>query len=380
MLTRDLIRNLCSKLGHDDAATTIIKKVVAENLLDKVDDLRYVPRSRLEHWEVPLKLVDEMFDFVIDTEATALASGASAWVNYSFRPALNQYLTGPIGSTFELLRDQALKKKDPETWAVKRLQRFFRRRMREKSKQRDELLMSKALRGYDTRGDFRRLKDEDNEARRRNRAEARIRRVVRAWVERRRAQKKTSRADGFEPRGSVKGGSMDSIEAGNGLAASFVRMSGGKVKDCDVSKLLFGVCRKLKLEDEEVLNYFHKLITQNWIEDIDDLDLVDDQHWEAWRFPEKIVILLKQELREHQMNNSVSATDVALNVRDGVRDMASVVSSWLFGAEDDSDGGASHGHEKKDVIVEKDIAVRRSSAKCSAKRASSEKPTRTRRL
>mmetsp|Transcript_50354 Transcript_50354/g.79801 ORF Transcript_50354/g.79801 Transcript_50354/m.79801 type:complete len:457 (+) Transcript_50354:44-1414(+) len=456
MLTRDLIRNLCSKLGHDDAAPIIIKKVVAENLLDKVDDLRYVPRSRVEHWEVPLKLVDEIYDFVIDVEATALASGASAWVNYTLRPTLNQYIIGPIGSTLEALRDSAMKRKYPERWAARRILNWYRYRKRERAKLRDQLKMSKALRGFDTRNDFRRLSDRDSESRRRQRAKDRIRRAVRAWVERRRShlqgamdpEKMSAKdIDALKARhGSLdfqilgceaevwishqRGGSeqigrlklaaeasedryyaslivlrdvmqkevarpseTETIAAENiaaasslihapGLASAFVRMSEGKVKDCDVSKLLFRVCQKLNLNDEEVLTYFHKLVTQNWIEGIDDLDLVADKHWEAWRFPEKIVILLKQELREHQESQNSRATDVILSVGTGIRDMASVASSWIFGSGDDNDDGSSHKDCKKDDsgALGKDAASKRSSAKSSAKRASSEKPLRTERL
>lgn len=310
--------------------------------------------------------------------------------------------------------------------------------------------MSKALRGYDTEVDFRRLKDKDYEELRKTRAEERIRRVVMARVLRRRQAKTQlsqmstgkgsiadSRGENQRVRASTSAPSSSSSKrwicnlcsqtanteemgkcktcgrkrghdparykerlagllerhqnmafsaaapqvascvATMGLAASLVRMGDGKVKDCDVSTLLFGICQSLKLDNEELLPYFHKLVTQNWIEKIDDLDLVEDRHWEAWQFPEKIVILLRQELLEQQESRRLQVADVAISIGN----MVSGVTGWLFGSGDDGESAVARSeHKTNSSDGGKDAPVRRSSAKSSARRASSEKPPRTKRL
>jgi hypothetical protein len=356
MLTRDLIRDLCTKLDHEDAAAAIVKKVVSENMLNKVDDLRYVPRSRLENWEVPLKLVDAMFDSAIDVEVDDIASGVSDWVNYSLPTAMDQYVKGPISTAFKKLRDDSEKRQNITEWAAKKLQRAYRRYKYRKDQMREDAIMSKAMKELDTQNDFRRLNDKDNEARRRKRAEARIKIAVRRWRERRKVNGRAPKGadQSVAARASLVSNRRFSASASlafqSGLAISLVRLSGGKVRDCQVSKLLHNICRALRQDGEDSLPFFHKLVTQNWIEELDDLALVEDPHWEAWGFPEKMVILLKQELYEHQERKrpkiaevaqgvAVSVGNAACGAWNAVSGLAVSVSSSMFGDE------AEEGHQ-----------------------------------
>jgi hypothetical protein len=350
MLTRDLINNLCAKLDHEDKAPLIVKKLVQENWLEKVEDLQYVPSSRFERWEVPLKLIDEIDDYVIESEANAFTNGVSAWVNYSLRPAFDHYMSGPIVSQIEWLRDDAEKRNTPDLWAAKQMQRWYRRRKRRREQEKDAQLMSLALMESNSNDEFSRLSDKENEKRRRQRAIARIRVAVRAWVERKREKTgdpkgRSKGKDEDSKRGSLKGDNRSAAEGGTGLAALLLHHSAGTAKECEVSRLLqkvFQAARHGAKDESEI--YLHRLVTQNWIEQIDDLELVEDKHYADWNFPEKIVVVLKQELREHREENGLHLGERAASV--GNCAVATVVDiyAWthnlLFGEgnDDESDG------------------------------------------
>eukprot|EP00434_Breviolum_minutum_P030579 symbB.v1.2.027041.t1/scaffold2746.1/size71737/10 len=128
----DLLKNLCSELQKDAFAGTLIKKLVGEHWLEKVEDLRYVPQHRLESWGVPLKLIDEIYDFLAENEADEGAHDVNAYMNYTLRPAMQSYLTPSI--SFSKLRDDAEKRRQPQTWAAKRLQRWFRHRQQQRAR------------------------------------------------------------------------------------------------------------------------------------------------------------------------------------------------------------------------------------------------------
>ena len=64
MDTKTILINLCRDLNHKEAVAPLCKKIVVDNWLTKADDLRHVPRSHFEHWGVPLKLIDEIYDYL----------------------------------------------------------------------------------------------------------------------------------------------------------------------------------------------------------------------------------------------------------------------------------------------------------------------------
>lgn len=381
MLTNELLANLCSKLQHEDAHTSLVKKLVGENWLEKAEDLKLVPRQQLERWDIPLKLIDEMFDFLNDKEADAIISGFSAWVNYTVRPNLERW-TG-LSSSIEALRMDAEKRRQPDVWAAKRLQRSFRRRQAKKNRERDECLLQEALNEVHEKGDICRLSEKASEARRRRRAEEKIARAVRVWVERlratKRAQQKGSRGKGKGAESSrevsslssgSKGGlnltlgnpslskpfsdgraSVTSASGQSDLAAALVRLSRGEVRRCPVEGLVRQVGRIMHREERDMMPYLHRLVTQNWLEELEDLDLVEDHHWEAWEMPEKFVILMKQELAEHkgesrsrrwsEVGASVGISTAAASVGDwttGLTEAMAWGASWLTGDAAEGDG------------------------------------------
>jgi len=449
MLTRDLIRDLCAKLDHEDKTSLIVKKLVQDNWLEKVEDLHYVPRSRLEHWQVPLKLIEEVYDFVIETEATAVTTGISAFVNYSLRPTIDQYMSGPIYSHVEWLRDDAEKRNNPDVWAAKRMQRWYRRRKRRRLQEKDVQLMTLALMECNDSKDFKNVNRKENTKRCQQRAAEKIEVAMRLWTMRwrakRRYQKAVSCKDfeitvqdgalGFLPRGvppervfvnsvdadtfsarqglrpedelvavngqnisdmtirELKGplsrrpvsltfrrsevvekeklqgkgeaggrlGNRGSLKSdlssstGGGLADLLLRHSAGHARDCEVSRLLhrvFGVAKQGAEGTNEV--YLHRLVTQNWIEEIEDLNLVEDKHYEDWNFPEKIVVVLKQELAEYQAANGLNIVEQAASARVCIVSSASDLYAWgcslIFGEDD---GAASSDSGGKRVVSQR---------------------------
>jgi len=77
-------------------------------------------------------------------------------------------------------------------------------------------------------------------------------------------------------------------------------LSGGKLRDCPISQLLQRLGKELGRREEEILPHAHRLVTLNWLEDIPDLDLVEERHWDAWGTPEKLVVELKATVRAQQ--------------------------------------------------------------------------------
>lgn len=334
MKTQELIRSLCLKLGHEDAATAIVKKIVGENWLEEAEDLAGVARVTLERWEVPLKLVDEIDDYMLDTKATAISSGVSAWVNYTARPALVR-MTG-ISGAMETLRRDAEKRNYPETWAARRLQRWWRRRKNE----RDQRLLQKALRSSLSAEDFKRPTERETERVRRARAEEKIRQAVRQWVERRRAAKNSQKGRGKSgssasaaaarstPQGKSQASpgarlslrSEDGSERGtasNSLAAALLRMSRGEVRPCEMALAAKRVVAAMGRDEKEMMPHIHRLVTQNWLEELDDLDLVEDRHWQAWGMPEKFVMSLRDEAWQQRSYFGQGLTNLASKANEG---------------------------------------------------------------
>lgn len=411
METQRLIQGLCSELQHPEAASACVKKLVVENWLDKADDLRYVPPTRLEGWGMPLKMVNELYEYLADEDATKAVNSANSFVRYNVRPFTD--LLNPRGLV-AVLKDDALKRQKPDEWAARKLQRAFRRRQQQRlqdlARPPADDVVSEWLDGHD----FSRRSDKDAEERRMGRADAALKKhltsFVRVWRERRRQEsmaggaghltvvgartvknlqsphctlsivgsrslKTTVTIGGDEPesaatrRVDVQAGDAIELEVWDkdqggkktevlgkamlrvkqehflrgewaddlplsfpssrlslrkatvqvrietihaavarigelpgdplkGIEAALARLHKGRPKRCPVTELMYRLGSELKREDHEITPLVHRLVTLNWLEEVRDLELAEDRHWERWGFPEKLVVLIKAELLE----------------------------------------------------------------------------------
>lgn len=418
METQTLVEGLCSELGHPEAASSVVKKLVVDNWLDKADDLSCVPRTRLEGWGAPLKLIDELYEFLTDQDATQALNGASAFVKYNVRPFTD---AADPRALLTVWRDDALKRQKPDEWAARRLQYWFRRRQEAKLQDLARPATDEVVNDWLDGQEFSSLSEEEIERRRLKRADEAFKKhistFVKLWRERKRQEsmaigsgqvsvvgvknlkagvtnphctidvpgrpdsrltvtigedalmdvsvsgrrqarvqvgdaievevwEKDSRGrkaevlgkaslkvgrEHFRPTGwrqelqlSLPGTRLalrkssitllvESAQAQRcarvtdmpgeplkGIAIAVARIHKGQPKSCPVTELLYRLGRELKRHDNEITPLIHRLVTVNWLEQIADLNLAQDRHWEAWGFPEKLVVMIKAEVREQQ--------------------------------------------------------------------------------
>eukprot|EP00929_Paragymnodinium_shiwhaense_P108063 TRINITY_DN74390_c0_g1_i1.p1 TRINITY_DN74390_c0_g1~~TRINITY_DN74390_c0_g1_i1.p1 ORF type:complete len:365 (-),score=81.24 TRINITY_DN74390_c0_g1_i1:256-1350(-) len=309
--TKELLQKVCKQLDHEEGARPCIKKLVVEQWLVTVDDLRRVPRLRLEKWGVPLKLVEELCEILIDAEATAVVNNTYAYVNYTLRPSL-QLMTA--GAMFESLRDDAERRRNPRAWAARKLQQAFRRWKKEKAKREDAEFVQNLYSSL-SKNDFCRKSEEEAALLREKRANDKIRRMVRRWQARRRS------GDGDSDRLSIFSVYSEWMEeyltmcpSGTGclVVPASIRACQGALKECEVTRLLRKFARKLQRPWEEILPYVHRLVTFNWIETCEDLSLIDEHHWNEWEFPEGLVVLIKEEVEAQSKPGFRAAASSAL--------------------------------------------------------------------
>eukprot|EP00435_Cladocopium_sp_Y103_P019474 s3_g4.t1 len=295
----DLLKNLCSELQKDAFAGTLIKKLVGEHWLEKVEDLRYVPQHRLESWGVPLKLIDEIYDFLAENaawiavdEADEGAHNVNAYMNYTLRPAMQSYLTPSI--TFSKLRDDAEKRRQPQTWAAKRLQRWFRHRQQQRA--RKPVITEDQVLSWLEDDDFRTPDAGKSQDIREKRAMESLKKGVVRW----RARKAREKAEGLNgpqkkplPADPFLAKIVETSP--NTIPAFLAQRAAATPRDCEVYQLFIQFGNSLHQSEEEMRPYVHRLVTINWIEEKEDLSLVEDRHWDAWAIPEKLVVLAKLE-------------------------------------------------------------------------------------
>jgi hypothetical protein len=342
LATAELIESLCTKLGHKTDAGPSIKKIVTENWLDKADDLRYVPKTRLETWGVPLKLIDEIYDFLAETEADDTVRGLNHFVNYTLRPTVSWIL--PTTKAMDWVNDSYLREKDPELWAALKIQHRFRRRklLRQREAEAKERKNDEVL--YDGEsGDIKRASEEQRYQVRKKRAEAKLRMLIPRWRERRQRRLRDGGTGiseskfGFGDIASmVMTEAQDAARAkheelfsapdcGKGtIACHLLKASRATLKNCEVTRALKKISRELGKTEIDVIPVIHRLVTLNWIEDLDDLDVVADRHWDAWKIPEKIVVQLKSMALE-QTEDKVSG-----GFKDFTDRVKASVCGWFF--------------------------------------------------
>ncbi|CAJ1337340.1 unnamed protein product [Effrenium voratum] len=290
-LTKDLIKNLCAELQKDEYAGTLIKKLVGEHWLEKVEDLRYVPSTRLEGWGVPLKLIDEIYDFLAENEADEGAHNVNAYVNYTLRPAMQSYMTPSI--SFNKLRDDAEKRRQPTVWAAKRLQRWFRHRQQQRARR--PVITEDQVLSWVEDDDFFKPDAGKSQELREKRAKESLKKGVTRWRQRK-AREKAEGVSGLQ-RQPPADPFLAKIVAtcANTIPAFLAQRAATEPKDCEVSQLFKEFAKTLSQAQEDVKPYIHRLVTINWIEEKEDLALVEDRHWESWAIPEKLVVLAKIE-------------------------------------------------------------------------------------
>jgi len=264
---------------------------VGENWLEKVEDLRYVPATRLEGWGVPLKLIDEIYDFLDETAADEGAHNVNAYVNYTIRPAVQSFTPSV---SFTKLRDDAEKRRHPKTWAARRLQRWFRNRQKQRARR--ELVTDDQVLSWVEDGDFFKPDAGKSKELREKRAKESLKKGVARWRERK-AREKAEGIRGPQTRPPPADPFLAKIAATspNTIPALLAQRAATRPRECEVSQLFSEFGKSLNQSEDEMRPYVHRLVTINWLEDKEDLALVEDRHWEAWAIPEKLVVLAKRE-------------------------------------------------------------------------------------
>lgn len=273
--TADLIKSLCKELGHEDGATACVKKIVQNNWVVDMNDLKQVPIETFEKWGLPLKLCFKIMEAMADEAAADYWKGLNATVNYTLRPKMAKLQSG----TVQFMQKRA----NPKDWAARKMQAYFRKRQRlkamkanedeEKAKHMDDAEMEDLLAGEE----FKRMDDNEAHQLREQRAKDKIRRAVRRWKARRERKLRGEDVDG----GGIRRFS---------LLLSHATTPGvlGAPKDCEVTDFLMKLGQdELGFEEEKVTGWVRMIVNQHWIENIEDLDLVDDRHWKAWDVPKK---------------------------------------------------------------------------------------------
>jgi len=299
--TADVINVLCLKLGHEEGSTPIIKKLVAQNWLEKADDLRYVSFTRLEKWGVPLKLVHEIKNFINDQEADQTLASMKAFYNYDMRPTLSGWFS-PAAALDQMI-DGAMRRQNPKEWAAKVFQRFRKNKLAKRQRSNPNEGLNALVQTWLEEGDNKTLSEEKKDERRRKRAEEQLRGFVKMWREQRERKRKAGIPTTHPRRlaGNEPGASSSSVAGtAGGLAALITRR--GKLPQCPVAQLLLSIAKQIGRSEEDVEPHVRRLVTLNWLEEVADLDLVEERHWEEWEIPEKLVIEIKAAVRAHLDN------------------------------------------------------------------------------
>lgn len=287
---RDFIRAVCIYLGHGEGASFCIKKLCHDNWLDTREDLRLVPRSRLEAWGLPLRLVHEIVDASHEMDASRSVAGFVGVLNYHVRPSLDPALSA-IPGVLRQLRSDALRRRHPEVWAGRRIVRWWRTILQDRRRtacERADVAHAVSGRWLGlVQEDFKRPSAEEADGLRRQRALQTLRVLVCRW--------RFQRA------------------LGRGLHSR-------EPKECEVTDLLRGFAVELRRGWSEVRPHAFTIVSDHWLETVMDLEIVEERHWEAWGVPEKLVQLLKAELER------ASAQQWQQEAKEA---MPAVLHSWL---------------------------------------------------
>eukprot|EP00931_Biecheleriopsis_adriatica_P083716 TRINITY_DN57381_c0_g1_i1.p1 TRINITY_DN57381_c0_g1~~TRINITY_DN57381_c0_g1_i1.p1 ORF type:complete len:311 (+),score=75.76 TRINITY_DN57381_c0_g1_i1:65-997(+) len=305
-LTKDLLRNLCTELEKDDCAPILVKTLVGKNWLQQVDDLKQVPPTRLEGWGVPLKLIDEIYEFLLESEADEDLHILNSYINYTVRPALQSVSNYSPTNVILGLSDSALKRQQPRTWAARKLQRWFRNRQARRA--RKPLVTDQEVLSWVEDGEFLSKKDPAKEQERREkRAKEALAKGVARWRERKAREKREGRPARVLKDTLPTDPFLLQIVKNNPetIPAQLAKRAAAKPLACEVTELFVEFGKTLNQTEDEMRPYIHRLVTINWLEQKEDLRLIEDRHWELWAIPEKLVVLAKEQaaLNPKKTNN-----------------------------------------------------------------------------
>eukprot|EP00913_Durusdinium_trenchii_P020903 g19641.t1 len=175
---------------------------------------------------------------------------------------MQSYLTPSI--TFSKLRDDAEKRRQPRTWAAKRLQRWFRHRQQQRARKpvitEDQVLSwveELMFISYHAEGG-------SQLETREKRAKESLKKGVARW----RARKAREKAEGLS-------GPQQRAPPADSFLAKIVETSPNTIPaflaqravDCEVYQLFTEFGNKLNQSEEEMRPYVHRLVTINWIEE-----------------------------------------------------------------------------------------------------------------
>jgi len=328
ILTKDLIKSLCEKLGHAEGAPPVIKKLVRDNFLEYSDDLRFVPQESFEAWGLPLKLIHEIYDWVTENEADQVIADGSSYINYTIRPTLMRAQDVPY-TMITGLRMDAEKRRQPEEWAAKKIQRNYRAKKMWNGGG-DGIMPTEVADWLDSDDEpSGRPSEAKAQERRVKRAEAMLRRALRRYVQRRRAKQEAGEVNSSsrEPSRAARlsallGAPAEQVPqvagASSTLSASVLgRRAGGSPKECEVKIFLRGAAASMQRgqNDEQCMRCAQILISYHWLEAVSDLQIVEDRHWLAWSVPWKLAVLVRKELETRNqsvlMNHIGEAAEVA---------------------------------------------------------------------
>jgi len=287
---REILDDMCSQLGHPECAKHCVKVLCCRHWFAFARELEYVQDHCLVSWGLPLMLVVTLKKTIIEISKKERVSQTYGYLNYTIRPFIAT--SGPARFV-SWASERYEKHQDVEVWAARKLQRKWRcrqalKRLEEhKSKKSEQIAKAMTLQ----------LTKEQKE----DKARAMLSALVPKWRERQdRKLKKT--ANGARKAASVDakvltGTSIKGLTSSgellqNNIAAEFV-IYGSIVPDCEVTRLVKKIVGCVGQDKNDSVLYIHRLVTLNWLEDLDDLQNVDDETWVRWEIPYAMVQEIK---------------------------------------------------------------------------------------
>eukprot|EP00928_Gymnodinium_smaydae_P016952 TRINITY_DN1643_c0_g4_i1.p1 TRINITY_DN1643_c0_g4~~TRINITY_DN1643_c0_g4_i1.p1 ORF type:complete len:465 (+),score=99.07 TRINITY_DN1643_c0_g4_i1:93-1397(+) len=318
MSTAEVIRRLCREVGHEEGAAPIVKKLKKEQWLHSMDDLWSVPRERLETFGLPLRLVEAIAGSRPAASAVYSGEGCTlrqvrAYLNYSVLPTAARWFDMPGG--IKSLQDDAERRRNPDLWATRKLQRAYRRRRSARRRREEGRRLEAAMKAELEEDEYEckaRLRSPAEAAALRDaRARERLARLARQWRQRRKAEAAAEAQAAGEAEAPAttstrrKSRSYEEAERiaalntsglGSAVSAATSRRCRGRLKDCEVTKLMKLFAKQIGRDWELVEPHAHQLVTFNWLESAEDLQLIEHRHWVAWNMPEVLAVMIRDEV------------------------------------------------------------------------------------
>lgn len=295
--TRDLMQYLCTNLGHDDAASECTKVIACAHGIETADELKGFSKEQLSNFGLPVKLVAAISNFYSEHETDAAVKAMVSFYSYTVRPFLDGNV---VVAAFRDVRTNYLKNNNIEEWAAIKMQRAWRRMRFRKSRILEE------VQGRLLDADFSRKTPEEASRMRQLRAENTIRKFVRRWKDRQAKSKDTQTKKRYSkvlPNPKNPAAANKNFNVDIGIVEHCLSVSDEPL-DCKVSDFLRQLGHNAGRSEEEIENLLICVVTCNWLEDLDDLNLVEPHHWVMWKVPVKLSWTVDQAVQERQENQA----------------------------------------------------------------------------